>query len=175
MPLTSQQQRELKLLASIGCDRQTGCHYVGATPAALLETMRARPEFAAELLRAEATPEVMHMRVVNDAAKDVKNWRASVWWLERRAPERFARRPLPGLTLHELQAAIEHVAAAIVEEIGDATLRRRVQERLAGIATELSGAYELPVDPPATGRGEQSGETADDSLPNQNGRDAWRE
>ena len=108
-------------------------------------------------------------------------WRAvpgcvpKIWWLERRAPERFARRPLPGLTLHELQAAIEHVAAAIVEEIGDATLRRRVQERLGGIATELSGAYELPVDPPATGRGEQSGETADDSLPNQNGRDAWRE
>lgn len=144
--LSPEQQRELALLAKIGCDRQTGCHYVGTTAAELLETLHAQPEFAAELLRAEATPEVAHMRIVHEAAKDVKNWRASVWWLERRAPERFARRPLPGLTADELQAAIGQLTGVIVEEIGDAALRRRVQERLAAIATELSHAFMLPAE-----------------------------
>ena len=46
-------------------------------------------EFVANVRRAEASVELSHMRNVQQAAKDKKDWRASVWWLERRSPERF--------------------------------------------------------------------------------------
>ena len=49
-------------------------------------------DFAAEVRRAEAPVELSHMRNVQNAAQDGKNWRASVWWLERRSPERFGPR-----------------------------------------------------------------------------------
>ncbi len=48
-------------------------------------------DFAAQLKRAEATPEMAHMRNLHNAAKEEKNWRVSVWWLERQNKARQAR------------------------------------------------------------------------------------
>ncbi|MBX3425810.1 MAG: hypothetical protein KF688_09030 [Pirellulales bacterium] len=156
--LTDQQQRELVLLASIGCDRQTGCNYVGCTPGDLLAALRQQASFAAQLLRAEATPEATHMRCVHDAAKDVKNWRASVWWLERRAPERFARRASAGLSAAELQGVVDQLCETIGQEIADVALRERVGRRLRQIAADLTCAYELPGDAGAGLSGIAAGE-----------------
>ena len=142
--LTADQQRELALLASIGCDRQTVCHYVGCSPAELLDALRQRPEFAAQLARAEATAEVLHMRCIHDAVKESKNWRASVWWLERRAPERYGRRAPAGLTVAELQAVIEQLCDVIAAEIVDIQVRERLAIRLHHVAAELTHAFELP-------------------------------
>ncbi|MCA9237527.1 MAG: hypothetical protein KDA44_18765 [Planctomycetales bacterium] len=170
--LTEQQQHELAALASMGCDRQTGCHYVGCTAGELLRTLHARPEFAARLLRSEASAEVTHMRCVHDAVKEGKQWRASVWWLERRAPDRFARKPTASLTTDELQAAIEQLTAAIAEEIADPLLRQRVKDRLQQIAAELTHAFDLPT--PGQTNDVGLAAVADDSLDPDDEPTAWQ-
>jgi alpha-galactosidase/6-phospho-beta-glucosidase family protein len=44
--------------------------------------------------RAEAKAEEFHLKNINDASK--KNWYASAWYLERKHPERWAKRePVP--------------------------------------------------------------------------------
>lgn len=45
--------------------------------------------------RAEAKAEEFHLKNIKDASK--KNWFASAWYLERKHPERWAKRePVPG-------------------------------------------------------------------------------
>ena len=95
MELTQQQQRDVCLILSTGCDRLAAAKYVGCSPADLRRAMRNVPQFAADVRRNEAAIEMTHMRNVRNAARDDKHWRASVWWLERRAPERYGRRATP--------------------------------------------------------------------------------
>ena len=63
--------------------------------------------------RAEAGAELSHLRVVQEAAKDVKNWRASTWWLERRAPDRYGPRGAGVVTARQLKAYIAILANVI--------------------------------------------------------------
>lgn len=127
---TDEQKRECCLMVSIGCDRETACNYLGKTAEELRLEMRSDAEFRRQLLRAEATPEFNHMRNLYQAAKDAKHWRASVWWLERRAPERYARRLPDSLTTDELSRFVEELAEAILGEVNNDRDRRRLLARL---------------------------------------------
>lgn len=127
---TDEQKRECCLMISIGCDRETACNYLGKTAAELRLEIRNDAEFGKQLLRAEATPEFNHMRNLYQAAKDAKHWRASVWWLERRAPERYARRLPDSLTTNELCRFVEELAEAILSEVNNDQDRRRLLARL---------------------------------------------
>ena len=64
--------------------------------------MRQDRAFAAQLRRTEAGAELAHMGTVKEAAKEAKNWRASVWWLERHAPDRFGPRGAGTVTVRQL-------------------------------------------------------------------------
>lgn len=128
------QKRECCLMISIGCDRETACNYLGKTAEELRGALRLDEVFRRQLLRAEATPEFNHMRNLYNAAKDEKHWRASVWWLERRAPERYARRAPDALTAPQLRQVIEELAETIVGEVDDPQDRQRLLARLVQIA-----------------------------------------
>ncbi len=136
---SDEQKRECCLMIKIGCDRETACNYLGKTAAELHEQLRQDREFHRQLLRAEATPEFSHMRNLYNAAKDEKHWRASVWWLERRAPERFARRAPDALTAQQLRSVIEALADTIVGEIEDPQDRERLLAKLVQIAEKACG------------------------------------
>jgi len=89
--LTDEQKSHICGVLSIGCDWHTAANFVGCSLADIRRAMRNDPDFAARLRRTEAGAEVAYMRTIHEAAKDPKNWRTAVWWLERHAPERFAR------------------------------------------------------------------------------------
>ena len=91
-PLTDEQMREAALIISVGCDRDTAAKYVGCTVEQLSDHAIREPRFAEDLRRAEAGCEVAHMRNIQQASKEDRHWRASVWWLERRLPERYGKR-----------------------------------------------------------------------------------
>ena len=102
--------------------------------------------FRKQLLRAEATPEFNHMRNLYNAAKDEKHWRASVWWLERRSPERYARRAPGAITPTQLQQVIEALTGAIAGEVNNSQDRQRVLARLVQIARNLhSDSFEAAL------------------------------
>src|SRR5438128_2011358 len=91
-PLSDDQKRELCLITQLGCDRITARNYLAVSAEQLRAELQRNAEFARQLARAEAAAELQHMRNVHQASQADKNWRTSVWWLERRAPERFGRR-----------------------------------------------------------------------------------
>lgn len=124
-------------MISIGCDRETACNYLGKTAEQLRQHLEHDLDFRSRLRRAEATPEFNHMRNLYNAAKEEKNWRASVWWLERRAPERYARRSPDALTTAQLRVFVEELAENIVGEVSDLNDRTRLLNRLLEITKQL--------------------------------------
>lgn len=138
-PLGDQQKREFCLIVSIGCDRETASKYLGCTQRQLQRTLQQDSQFAKKLARAEATPEFIHMRNLHNAAKDEKHWRVSVWWLERCAPERYARRSPDAISAAQLRQIIKQLADAIAGEVSNGDDRQRLLTRLASIARNVEG------------------------------------
>jgi hypothetical protein len=126
--LAEWQKDKLLSILPLGCDRATACKYVGATLAQFQAEIKRDPDFAQAVARAEAEVDLRHLGNVQKASRDEKNWRTSVWWLERRARERSAdAKALSEVDLIEL---LDEVARAITAEIQDEELQRRVIERL---------------------------------------------
>ena len=138
--LTDQQKLDFCGLVSVGCDRETAGKYCGGTPGQLRREMELDAKFAKEVVRAEGTAEFAHMRTLHEAAKDVKNWRVSMWWLERRAPERFARRPPRTIPIAKLDRLLEEIASLIVEGVTDQRTCRRLLKRLEQVAGKVADA-----------------------------------
>ncbi|MEM9656957.1 MAG: hypothetical protein AAF961_01220, partial [Planctomycetota bacterium] len=132
--LTDQQQRELCLVAAVGCDRQTACRYVGCSPGDVAAEMIADATFRARLLRAEASAKLTHLRNVHQASQDEKNWRASVWWLERRDPEQYGGQPARPLDVAQLEAVVLQIAEAIAAEVSNPVEIERLITRIEKIA-----------------------------------------
>lgn len=140
LQLTPDEQRDVCLVLSLGCDRETAANYIGKTPGAIRNQALADSQFARDLLRATAGIEMLHMGNVKNAARDEKNWRASVWWLERRSPDRYAKREARTMTPAQLKDFIAGCADAVMQEVHNTTDRSRLLERLSAIASQLDSA-----------------------------------
>lgn len=135
--LTDEQKGQVCGILSVGCDRQTAANFVGCSQADIRRAMQQDAAFCAQLCHAEAGVEMSHMRVVQEAAKDVKNWRASVWWLERRSPERYGGRSAGVVTSRQLKSFIAVVVGILTEDIHSADDRQRLVSRLRSIARSV--------------------------------------
>jgi len=138
--LTELQKNKLCSLALLGCDRGTLCKYVGVSTDRLQREMQADADFARDLLHAEAEAEVRHMGNVHRASQDEKNWRTSVWWLERRAEnERDGVDDSPALA-PEVCAALEQLAEIVVAEVADRASRESLRRRLMQVVEQGWGS-----------------------------------
>jgi hypothetical protein len=129
-PLTEENKRQFCSMLSAGCDRETVAKFVGCSLADFLRQMACDPPFAIEVRRSEAASEIVHLKNVQKAAKDERHWRASVWWLERRAPNRYAPRHTRRVTPRQLESLINVLGAVLVEEVHHEGDRRRLAARL---------------------------------------------
>jgi hypothetical protein len=152
--LSNEQQAQVCGVLSVGCDRQTAADYLGCSLADIRRAMQSDSAFAASVRRAEASVELMHMRNVQELAKDKKDWRASVWWLERRAPERFARRA-GAVTARQLKAFVALLTGAIQEDVRCDEDRARLVARLNTICVSVDRML----------RDRQAGEVEDSTNP----------
>jgi hypothetical protein len=134
--LSDEQQAQVCGILSVGCDRQTAADFIGCSLADICQAMQQDSEFLASVLRAEASAELSHMRNVQAVAKDKKEWRASVWWLESRSPERFARRS-GAVTARQLKAFVKILVDTLSSEVTDADDRRRIIVRLQAIGESV--------------------------------------
>lgn len=124
--LTEEQRREAVLIASVGCDRETVAKYIGCGLEELATAILVDRAFGQELGRAEAACELAHMRNLQQAGRDVRHWRASVWWLERRVPERYAKREARSVGRRDLVAFLREVAGSIASAVRHEDDRERV-------------------------------------------------
>ncbi len=134
LPLSDEQKQQFCSMLLVGCDRETASKYLGCTPTQLRDELKRNPEFSRQVLRAEGSAEFHQICNLHEATKDSKQWRASVWWLERKAPGRYARRVANAITEAEWQQFLESLADAIVTEITNEADRRRLLAYLARMA-----------------------------------------
>jgi len=147
-PLTSE-QRDVVAAARLGCDRATAQRCVGWSSRELVRQLAAHAGFRRELERAEAALELSHLRNVQAAAADEKNWRASVWWLERRAPERYGRRACAAAVGEWAPLVCEALAAALPDAEACAraqTAVREIAERIAVVRPVGRGGRQAAVE-----------------------------
>jgi hypothetical protein len=159
--LNEEQRHTICLLLSTGCDRETAAKFVGCSMNDIRRSMLRDPTFADEVHRAEAASELAHMRNVQHAARDKKDWRASVWWLERHSPERFGRRSAGTFTTSQLKSFIAQLASAVTEAVKDPDDLRRLLTRLAELDQSLQERCFGDDLPPSRTTDEHSGHEAD--------------
>lgn len=127
------QHKQLVAAITIGCDRTTAAAYIGLSPAELAELLTADADLARDVRRAEATAEINHLRNLHNATQEPKNWRASIWWLKSRQPERYDRKPhtVNDQELAEFVGRLMDALDDLVPQESRPELARRVEALLA--------------------------------------------
>jgi hypothetical protein len=151
--LSDEQKNNICLYLSAGCDREAAAKLAHCSHWELHSAMTRDTAFAEKARHAEGASELAHVRNVQNAAQDVKNWRASVWWLERRSPERFGRRDAGTVTTRQLKAFVAQLVAIVIEELHDAGDRQRIVDRF----DELIKTLDQLIFDDSNGPGETSG------------------
>jgi hypothetical protein len=130
------ESEKLLQVIKLGCPSATAGKYVGLSREQLDALLVRDEELMRDVLRAEAEAEVRHMGNVHKAASDEKNWRTSVWWLERHGmvvPELDPDQP--GYN-EAVMLALEKFADLIIAEIPDVTRRQSLLNALLHVAAE---------------------------------------
>jgi hypothetical protein len=138
--LTPEQKRQICLLVSAGCDREIAVLLAGCKWSEFQRTSVADEEFAGELARSEASAELVHVRNVQAAAKDVMNWRSSTWWLERRAPNRYGKRDPRSIRPEELQEFINELTQRLSELVRHEPARSQVLKCIQNSVLRLTSS-----------------------------------
>jgi hypothetical protein len=140
----TKKSRILALLRS-GCSRARAASAVNCHPETIANTAKRDPQFADHLAQADSAALLIHLRNVNNAAADVKYWRASAWMLERLCPDMFAKPSRDLIAPEQLSALLLQVAEIIVQEVPVATFRAQVLKRFDRLLKEASLAANPPV------------------------------
>lgn len=140
--LTDEQMDQICSILGSGCDRETAAGVVECSAVDIARAIAESPQFAMRVRRAEATAEFRHMQNILNATKDGKYWRASVWWLERRSPERYARRPAGAITPRQLEQAVVAWNDMLQQKFDSPA----DQERVTDCLDEITASLELILD-----------------------------
>ncbi len=146
MRLDETKQREVCAILAVGGTRQMAAHYVGCHPETIRRRAIREPEFAAQLRRAEVTPEITLLRSIQAAVADPKQWRAAAWALERLYPDRYARRRPRMIGLDQMKQIVEQLANVVLSEVPVKRYRSRILKRLAAlVAAKERATNEAPI------------------------------
>jgi len=134
--MTNEQQAQICGIISLGGDHETAAATVGLTLDELRQALEADPTLAARVRRAESMVEVLHLQYLRAAAQDPRNWRVSVWLLERCVPHRYAPRRAEAITPRQLNEYLQRLARVIDQEVTSPEDRARLRARLTRLAAE---------------------------------------
>lgn len=91
----------------------------------------------AQLQQAEGQHELVYLRNIQAAAKKEQHWRAAAWMLERRYPERYAKRSPGTITVEQIVDLLAQFAEIVVQELPNGDDQHRVLARLELLGTSL--------------------------------------
>jgi hypothetical protein len=140
--LTVNQLQEIPLLLATGCTRSCAAEYAGTSLSNLEKQMRRDDDFARRLLRAEASVEVLHMRNIDQAAKENSDWRSSAWFLEKRFPYRFGNYVRGALREREIRLLGQFLVDIVLEEVSHEADLHRLRERFETLDSDLLSLLE---------------------------------
>lgn len=94
------------------------CLAAGVAESTFRDWRRADPSLAVALKKAEAEFERVHVQ--NITMHGAKDWKASAWLMERKFPERYAKREAPEVKVRQTVEVSQPVAAITVGELQEA-------------------------------------------------------
>jgi len=115
---------------------------IDCTQSELRDALSRDAAFLKRLRKAEARAEIKHMKTIRKAIEDPKNWRASVWWFERRSPERFARKAAT-ITARDMNEVVDQLVEFIRTEVASESDRQRLIARLTNIERAIPSELSL--------------------------------
>lgn len=118
---------------------QQACLAAGVSMRTFQEWRQKDPRLSASLKKAEAEFERTHIQnITTHAAKD---WKASAWMLERKYPQRYAKREAPEVKVRQSVEVSQPVAAITVGELQEAaTILEGLGFKINGQQGEDQGA-----------------------------------
>ena len=102
-----------------GLQPPTAARYVGCAVSTIQNTADRDAAFAEKLRQAAYNTEVGLLKNIRNAAKKEQYWRAAAWALERRFPERYARRGPDVITLDQVTRLLGQFGDIVAEEVPD--------------------------------------------------------
>lgn len=131
-------QKQLASLVLVGCTLRTAARVAGIDRQRLRAVLEHDRKLSERLLVAEAVCEFTHLERLREVSKDPKNYRVSIWLLERRFPFRYMPRPFSGISAAQLQATLRTIGEELARQFPDAEGRDRIMASLTEIQTALS-------------------------------------
>ncbi|MBX9788607.1 MAG: hypothetical protein K2Y37_06800 [Pirellulales bacterium] len=134
-PLDAGQRSEILGLISLGCSQVVAARVANCSLADVQQAFEQDPDLFKELAAAASELETRALKAIEDAWG--KNWRAACWLLERRFPERYARRPPDTIPVEEARKFLTDVSALVEEHLPDDPAREQLLTALAERGREL--------------------------------------
>ncbi len=134
--LDEAKKREILAIVAVGCSRSMAATYVGCAIRTIQNTAERDPTFAEKLRQAVYSTELGLLKNIRNAAKKEQYWRAAAWALERRFPERYARRGPDVITIEQVMVLLGQFSDIVAEEV-PGRCRKRVLKRLEKLAKSL--------------------------------------
>lgn len=124
-------------MLGIGCDLRTAAWAVGRSPAEVKRLLAEDPELLHAVQKGGAIFEYKHLQHLDEAAKDKKNYRVSMWLLERLRPDTYEKQRPRTIKENQLMPLLKSLADALVEGVGDEEARGKLIERVKETAEDL--------------------------------------
>lgn len=136
--LTPRIKAEICALLRIGCSRYRVAVTMGFSPTKLKNELRRDPEFAAEVHKAEVQQEIVLLKRVHDVSKEPAYWRAAAWLLERKYPDRYAKRAPRTMTPEQVATVLGQFAEILTRGIHNAQDRNKVGNELKLLTSAIT-------------------------------------
>jgi hypothetical protein len=143
--VTIETKQQLAALLQLGCGRETAAAFCGVDSCEVEREIESDSDLLREIRRSEARFEVAHLRKLQKAAEGEKNWRISVWWLERRWPERYARKA-HAITIQQLEQFTDNLAEVLTDDLDDDHCREQIARRLKSLLDGVEYEANRPDD-----------------------------
>ena len=131
MPRDEDKQRICELVR-LGCTPEKAAAHVGWSACQLHRLAEQDKAFGRSLREAERSFEVRNLLHLYHAGE--KHWQAAAWLLERRYPDRYARRPPQVMTAKEVETCLTRFTQIVLDHIPEPDRRRHIEAALSELA-----------------------------------------
>jgi hypothetical protein len=128
--LSPEKRSNIIAIISTGCGAATAADYVGCDTKTIRNTAKRDEEFASKLRKSRNSTELLHVRNLNAAGKNIQYWKASTWVLERLFPHKYGMRKPNTVTPEQLHEIIRSITKMIVAEIPVDRYRKNCMKKL---------------------------------------------